>query len=133
MHVFIAGGAGYIGSVLAPLLLEGGHRVTVLDRMYFGDSLARSKARFGERLRVVRDDVRRFDHTLLTGVDAVVDISGISNDPSCELEPELTRSVNVDGAKRLASAAREQGVRRVRLLLVLLCLRSRRGSGSQRE
>ena len=42
----------------------------------------------------------------------MVDLSGISNDPSCELEPELTRSVNVDGAKRLAVAAREQGVRR---------------------
>jgi nucleoside-diphosphate-sugar epimerase len=42
----------------------------------------------------------------------VVDLSGISNDPSCEIEPELTRSVNVDGAKRLAVAAREHGVRR---------------------
>jgi nucleoside-diphosphate-sugar epimerase len=42
----------------------------------------------------------------------VVDLSGISNDPSCELEPDLTRSVNVDGAKRLAVAACEHGVRR---------------------
>ena len=56
--------------------------------------------------------MRTFDARLLQGVDAVVDLSGISNDPSCELEPELTRSVNVDGAKRLASAAIEQGVRR---------------------
>jgi nucleoside-diphosphate-sugar epimerase len=45
-------------------------------------------------------------------VDAVVDLSGISNDPSCELEPELTMSVNVTGAKRLAGAAREHGVSR---------------------
>jgi nucleoside-diphosphate-sugar epimerase len=112
MHVFVAGGAGYIGSVLVPLLLERGHRVTVLDRLYFGGTLANAQARFGEKLRVVRGDVRFFDHSLLTSIDAVVDLSGISNDPSCELEPELTRSVNVDGAKRLASAALEAGVRR---------------------
>src|ERR1700733_9199260 len=112
MHVFVAGGAGYIGSVLVPLLLEQGHRVTVLDRLYFGDTLARARDRFGEKLRIGRADVRGFDRSLLTSVDAVVDLSGISNDPSCELEPDLTRSVNVDGAKRLAVAARENGVRR---------------------
>src|SRR5207245_5105852 len=42
----------------------------------------------------------------------VVDLSGISNDPSCELEPELTRNVNVEGGKRLARLAHEAGVRR---------------------
>jgi nucleoside-diphosphate-sugar epimerase len=112
MHVFVAGGAGYIGSVLVPMLLEHGHRVTVLDRFYFGDTLARPASRFGERLRVVRGDVRAFDREALASVDGLVDLSGISNDPSCELEPELTRSVNIDGAKRLAISAREQGVRR---------------------
>lgn len=112
MHIFVAGGSGYIGSVLVPLLLEKGHRVTVLDRLYFGDTLAVPRARFGERLRIVRGDVRSFDRKLMNGVDAVIDLSGISNDPSCELEPELTRSVNVDGARHLAGAAVEAGVRR---------------------
>jgi nucleoside-diphosphate-sugar epimerase len=112
MHAFVAGGAGYIGSVLVPVLLEHGHRVTVLDRLYFGGTLARAEARFGERLRVVRGDVRSFDRSILKSVDAVIDLSGISNDPSCELEPELTRSVNVDGAKRLVGAAVEMGVSR---------------------
>jgi nucleoside-diphosphate-sugar epimerase len=112
MHVFVAGGAGYIGSVLVPLLLDRGHRVTVLDRLYFGNTLARAEARFGEKMRVIRGDVRTFDRSLLRSIDAVVDLSGISNDPSCELEPELTRSVNVDGTKRLVGAALEMGVRR---------------------
>jgi nucleoside-diphosphate-sugar epimerase len=112
MHVFVAGGGGYIGSVLVPMLLDKGHRVTVLDRLYFGDTLGAARARHGEKLRVVRGDIRGFDHGLLKSVDAVVDLAGISNDPSCELEPELTRNVNVDGAKRLFGAAVEAGVRR---------------------
>jgi nucleoside-diphosphate-sugar epimerase len=112
MHVFVAGGAGYIGSTLVPLLLERGHHVTVLDRLYFGDTLAAATARWGSRLRIVRGDVRTFDRALMKDVEGVVDLSGISNDPSCELEPELTRSVNIDGARHLAGIALETGVRR---------------------
>src|SRR5437773_2665438 len=77
MHVLVAGGAGYIGSVLVPSLLEHGHRVTVLDRLFFGDTLGRTHARFGEKLRVVRGDVRDFERSILTSLDAVVDLSGI--------------------------------------------------------
>lgn len=112
MHVFVAGGAGYIGSVLVPTLLERGHRVTVLDRLYFGNTLAPLEDRYGTRLRVVKGDIRHFPHSLLQGVEAVADLSGISNDPSCELEPGLTKSVNVEGGKRLGVMAREAGVRR---------------------
>jgi nucleoside-diphosphate-sugar epimerase len=108
MHVFVAGGAGYIGSVLVPELLSQGHNITVLDRLYFGSTLPAPS----DRLRIVKGDVRSFPHALLKGVDAVVDLSGISNDPSCELEPSLTQSVNVDGGKRLGAMAREAGVRR---------------------
>ena len=74
MHVFVAGGAGYIGSVLVPALLESGHRVTVLDRMYFGDTLSRAQASCREKLRVVRGDVRSFDPGLLASVDAAIDL-----------------------------------------------------------
>ena len=112
MHVLVAGGAGYIGSVLVPLLLEKGHTVTVLDRLYFGDTLAKTAKAHGDKLRVIKGDIRTFDPALLKGVEGVVDVSGISNDPSCELEPELTKSVNVDGGKRLGVMAREAGVRR---------------------
>jgi nucleoside-diphosphate-sugar epimerase len=113
MHVLVAGGAGYIGSVLVPVLVEHGHKVTVLDRLYFGNTLAKLAAEVGpQRLRVVRGDIRSFDPKILEGVEAVIDVAGISNDPSCELEPELTRSVNIDGGKRLAKLAYEAGVRR---------------------
>jgi nucleoside-diphosphate-sugar epimerase len=112
MHVFVAGGAGYIGSVLVRLLLEKGHKVTVLDRLFFGNPLAELEASSQGKLQVVRGDTRSFPATLLDGVDAVIDVAGISNDPSCELEPELTRSVNIDGGKRLAQLALAAGVRR---------------------
>ena len=112
MHVLVAGGAGYIGSVLVPLLLERGHRVTVLDRLYFGDTLAKASAAHGDKLRIVKGDIRTFDPAIMNGVEGVADLSGISNDPSCELAPELTQSVNVDGGKRLGVMAREAGVRR---------------------
>ncbi len=112
MHVLVAGGAGYIGSVLTPMLLREGHTVTVLDRFFFGPTLAAAEREHGAKLRLVRSDIRSFSPSVLQGVEAVLDVSGISNDPSCELEPDLTRSVNVDGGKRLAVHAREAGVRR---------------------
>jgi nucleoside-diphosphate-sugar epimerase len=115
MHVLVAGGAGYIGSVLVPVLLEQGHRVTVLDRFFFGDpfkKLSVTHAAFVSKLTIVRGDIRNFDPAILTGVEAVLDVSGISNDPSCELEPELTKSVNIDGGRRLAQLAKAAGVRR---------------------
>ncbi len=112
MHILVAGGAGYIGSVLVPMLLEEGHQLTVLDRLYFGDTLVAPKQAFANRLHVVRGDIRGHSGELFRGVDAVADLSGISNDPSCELEPELTRNVNVQGGKRLAVLAHEAGVRR---------------------
>jgi nucleoside-diphosphate-sugar epimerase len=112
MHVLVAGGAGYIGSVLVPTLLERGHRVTVLDRLYFGPTLGKIVEKYDARVRVVKGDVRYFSHDLLKGVDAVCDLSGISNDPSCELEPDLTKSVNIEGGKRLGVMAREAGIKR---------------------
>jgi len=110
MHVLVAGGAGYIGSVLVPTLVELGHRVTVLDRLYFGNPHVQLKQ--AGAVEVIRDDIRTFPPSILSGVEAVVDVSGISNDPSCEFEPELTRSINLDGGKRLARLACDAGVRR---------------------
>lgn len=113
MHVFIAGGAGYIGSVLIPSLLEQGHRVTVVDRLYFGDTLSTHRERWPDRLEVVRGDVRSFSPALLEGVAAVVSMAAISNDPAAELEPDLTQRVNVEGGQRLAQLALDAGVRRL--------------------
>jgi nucleoside-diphosphate-sugar epimerase len=114
MHVLVTGGAGYIGSVLVPLLLERGHRVTVVDRLYFGeDTLPKPESVPGDRLRVVRADIRRVDPRVFEGANAVVDLAGISNDPACELDPELTRSINLEGARRTHRLAHAAGVQRI--------------------
>lgn len=114
MHVLVTGGAGYIGSTLVPHLLALDHRVTVLDRFYFGvEPLARAVAAHGADLILFRADVRRVTAADLADVDAVVDLAGISNDPSCELDPELTRSINLEGSVRVARAAAEAGVQRI--------------------
>jgi nucleoside-diphosphate-sugar epimerase len=113
-HYVVTGGAGYIGSTLVPLLLERGHRVTVIDRLYFGDeSLAPAQRAHGERLRLVRADVRRVDPRAFEGAEGVVDLAGISNDPACELDEELTTSVNLEGSRRTFRLAHAAGAERV--------------------
>jgi nucleoside-diphosphate-sugar epimerase len=114
MHIVVTGGAGYIGSTLVPVLLEAGHRLTVIDRLFFGDGpLRQLKDEHGEKLKVVRADIRRVDPRAFEGIDALVDLAGISNDPSCELDADLTRSINLEGALRVARLAQAAGARSI--------------------
>jgi nucleoside-diphosphate-sugar epimerase len=114
MNIVVSGGAGYIGSTLVPLLLSAGHRVTVIDRLYFGEApLEKALREHSGALTVVRADVRRVDPRAFEGVQALVDLAGISNDPSCELDPALTRSVNYEGALRMARLAQAAGAARI--------------------
>jgi nucleoside-diphosphate-sugar epimerase len=114
MHVLVTGGAGFLGSSLVPLLLQADHRVTVLDRFYFGtETLAGSIARHGSALVLRRGDVRQVTERDFEDIQAVVDLAGISNDPSCEIDPELTRLVNLEGSSRVGRVAARAGVERL--------------------
>ncbi len=113
LHVLVTGGAGYVGAVLVPKLLAQGHRVTVLDLYIFGDQVL--KAVSGHPgLREVKGDIRdrRLLERELTGVDAVIHLACISNDPSFELNPELGKSINYDAFLPLVEIAKDKGVRR---------------------
>ena len=108
-NVLITGGAGYVGTVLTPRLLAAGYNVTVYDVMYYGCELARQP-----RLKIIDADIRdteRFREACW-GVDAVIHLACISNDPSFELDEELSRTINYDCFEPLVIAAKEQGVGR---------------------
>jgi nucleoside-diphosphate-sugar epimerase len=109
--VLVTGGAGYIGSVLTEMLMEAGYQVRILDRMFFGRNLiAPLELRSG--LEVVRDDVRYVGSGPFEGIDVVMDLAGISNDPASDLDPEITEQVNHGGAVRMANLAKQAGVSR---------------------
>jgi nucleoside-diphosphate-sugar epimerase len=112
MTVVVVGGAGYIGSVLCQLLLRHGHRVRVLDRAFFGIEPLASCATAGDRFTLVRVDSRDVKRGHLADADAVIDLAGLSNDPSCALDGGLTQSINVEGGMAVLEAARVAGVRR---------------------
>lgn len=112
-RILVTGGAGYIGCVLVPHLLDLGHTVEVLDNLTFGDDALRSAT--GERAMIHRIDVRdtaEVDAVLERGFDAVIQLAAVSNDPSSDLEPEITQAINGDATWHLMRAARAAGVRR---------------------
>ncbi len=109
-HVFVTGGAGYVGSVLVPKLLSAGYRVHVLDLCFFGrDTLPNHP-----NLELIAGDLRdqRVVRQCLENSDAVIHLACISNDPSFELDPELGRSINYDSFRPLVELSRKAGVHR---------------------
>lgn len=109
-RVLVTGGAGYVGCSLVPKLLDKGYEVVVYDIMFFGsDGLPKHP-----RLKVVQGDLRDTGHyaASLKGVDAVIHLACISNDPSFELDPSLSKSINYDCFEPMVEASVKQGVRR---------------------
>jgi nucleoside-diphosphate-sugar epimerase len=109
MRVLVTGGAGYIGSILTRTMLEKGHEVTCLDRLFFGTEPIRDVK---DRITLVKDDIRWFNPEILNGVDAVVDLASLSNDPSGELDPQKTLEINHEGRVRVATLSKKRGVKK---------------------
>jgi|Deesub1362B_J571_1020462.scaffolds.fasta_scaffold00646_7 nucleoside-diphosphate-sugar epimerase len=109
MKVLLTGGAGYIGSIMIPMLLEEGYEVKCLDRFFFGEETL-SGVRNNPELELIKDDIRWFDPEIMRGVDAVLDMAALSNDPSGELDPEKTMAINYRGRVRVASLAKKYDV-----------------------
>ena len=107
MRVLVTGGGGYIGAVLCRQLLEAGHAVVVLDRLFWGRSPLASLA-----LEIVQGDIRAFDDAWLAGIDAVCHLAGLSNDPTAEYNTEANWQMNAEGTERLVAACVAHGIRR---------------------
>jgi nucleoside-diphosphate-sugar epimerase len=111
--ILVTGGAGYVGSALVPKLLDAGHEVRVLDLYLYGDgalSGVRGRAGLSELRGDLRDPVAVGN--AMRGVDTVIHLACISNDPSFELDPDLGRSINYDCFPPLIQAAKDAGVTR---------------------
>lgn len=110
--ILVTGGAGYKGAVLVPKLLAEGYRVTVLDWFLYGKNVF-DNVKDQTGLRQVVGDIRDIDlvKRLMEGQDAVIHFACISNDPSVELDPALSKSINLDAFEPILKMAKESGVR----------------------
>ncbi|HAW90017.1 MAG TPA: NAD-dependent epimerase/dehydratase [Gemmatimonadetes bacterium] len=106
MRLLVTGGCGYIGTVLTERLLLDGHQVIVVDTQWFGNHLAEHP-----ELVVLKQDIRDSRAIPLDGVDTVLHLANIANDPAVELNPELSWEVNVLAGQQLADLAVRAGVR----------------------
>lgn len=110
-HVLVTGGAGYVGSLLCPQLLDLGYRVTAYDTCYFGsDFLPLDNPNFA----LIQGDIRNTAalQKAFDGVDTVINLGCISNDASFELDERLSTTVNLDAFEPMVKAAKDAGVGR---------------------
>ena len=108
--VLVTGGAGYKGCVLVPKLLQAGYAVVVYDLMLFGSAGLPSHP----NLKVVTGDIRDTDKyaEAVKGCDYVIHMACISNDPSFDLDPSLSRTINYECFEPLVLASKVAGVKR---------------------
>jgi len=95
-HILITGGCGYTGTVLTNSLVDLGYQVTVVDTQWFGNYLKSRK-----NLNVVKLDIRNHEKVPLKGVDTIVHLASIANDPGVELNSKLSWEVNVLATQKL--------------------------------
>jgi nucleoside-diphosphate-sugar epimerase len=107
MRILVTGACGYKGHVLVPKLLAKGYEVIAFDLQWFGNFLAPHP-----RLSILKGDVREIETVPLDGVDCIIHLSSIANDPCGDLDPKLTWEVSALATMQLADKARRKGVKR---------------------
>ncbi|MEO6005726.1 MAG: SDR family oxidoreductase [Opitutus sp.] len=106
MNILLTGGCGYVGTLLTASLLEAGHTVTVVDLQWFGNFLKPHP-----QLTVIREDIRNADRIPMTGIEVVLHLANIANDPCSDLNSKLNWEVNALATMQLVERAIAHGVK----------------------
>jgi nucleoside-diphosphate-sugar epimerase len=109
MKLLVTGDRGYIGSVLVELLIKKGYEVIGLDSGYFAENLI---DKVSIDYQKITKDIRDISLEDLQGIDGIIHLAGLSNDPLGEFSPKLTEDINYSGTIKLAQMAKKQGVTR---------------------
>ncbi len=110
MKILVTGTEGYLGSLLAPLLMKTGHEITAIDTGFYKSGWLYNGSPMTPR--TVNKDIRHLNSADLHGMEAVVHMAELSNDPTGELAPDITYDINHKGSVRLAELAKAAGVSR---------------------
>jgi nucleoside-diphosphate-sugar epimerase len=110
MKILVTGTEGYLGSLLAPILMRAGHEVLAVDTGFYKAGWLYHGAPMTPR--TLLKDIRRITAEDLKGMEAIVHMAELSNDPTGELAPHITYEINHKGSVRLAELAKQAGVER---------------------
>jgi nucleoside-diphosphate-sugar epimerase len=115
MRVLVTGHKGYIGSVMVPMLLESGFDVVGLDNDLYEESVFGDESIYGgiPTIPYIRKDIRDIELSELRGIDLVVHLCALSNDPLGNFDPNITYEINYQGSLKLAKLAKKAGVQRL--------------------
>ncbi len=109
MRIMVTGDQGYIGAVLVPMLMNKEYEVIGYDTGFFSENLLKP---LEEDYKKIKKDIRDIDKSDLDGVDVIIHLAGLSNDPLGDFSPRLTEDINYNGTMRLAKLAKECSVSR---------------------
>jgi nucleoside-diphosphate-sugar epimerase len=112
VKILLTGIEGYIGSLLGPMLTRSGHDVVGLDTGYYRDGWLYSGESPASFPRIIQKDLRMVGADDLAGIEAVVHLAELSNDPLGQNNPTITFEINHKGSVKLAKLAKERGIRR---------------------
>jgi nucleoside-diphosphate-sugar epimerase len=107
--ILVTGGAGYLGCVLVRELLSKGEAVRVFDKLFFGDA---GLDEVRDKIELIQGDLRYFDEAILDGIDSVIHLAGLSNDPTAEYNPKANHEMNTVATETLAKTCKRRGVKR---------------------